>query len=77
MSVGHIVNNSKTLNLSFLKSFIWKKGVESNKKVIKKKASQAVWNAKLLPFLENLHSDFKAFNRVTVADLEINTKGYD
>lgn len=47
------------------------------KKVIKKKASQAVWNAKLLPFLENLHSDFKAFNRVTVADLEINTKGYD
>lgn len=47
------------------------------KKVIKKKASQAVWNAKLLPFLENLHSDFKAFSRVTVADLEINTKGYD
>lgn len=48
------------------------------KKVIKKKkASQAVRNAKLLPFLENLHSDFKAFSRVTVADLEINTKGYD
>ena len=47
------------------------------KKVIKKKASQAVWNAKLLPFLENLHSDFKAFSGVTVADLEINTKGYD